>query len=443
MEESIRGIIIDMENIINVITCIFEVFIFDDFFKGVMHRKYKFKNYNMIIFFITVVLIFFVNSFDNSKLNLGANIIIYFVIVSITFEGNLKEKIFYFIVFYTAFAGIEIIFEFLLSLALGKSYSWPDQSELFKLIVCCLEKLMTFIILFVIRKHLNKEEYGMDNRLIIWSSILPLSTFEIYSALLYSRLMVKISELNEIFLIVGCILLLLSNAIIFLMYDYVFRLNKEKQTLEMISLKTDMEKKYYDRMEKVNIEQTHYMHDLKFLLKTIGDLAIQEQNEEIRSVVQNMKIKIGEIEDEFYCRNKVLNTILCEKKREAKDNNIKYDAYVEPGINLNFIQDIDIIRIMGNIIDNAMEASKKVENGYVDINIFGTQKGHFLVIRVENKFDGVVNKHGKKFYSTKEDSSKHGMGIKNMGNCVEKYGGFLQIDVNGNLFTTSVIFTIL
>ena len=53
------------------------------------------------------------------------------------------------------------------------------------------------------------------------------------------------------------------------------------------------------------------MHDLKFMLRTIGNLAAQDQNEEITSVIQNMKIRIGEMEEEFFCKNKVLNTILC------------------------------------------------------------------------------------------------------------------------------------
>lgn len=227
------------------------------------------------------------------------------------------------------------------------------------------------------------------------------------------------------------------------MYDYIFQLNYEKQMFEMISLKTDMEKKYYDRMEKVNVEQSNYMHDLKFLLKTIGDLAVHDQNEEIKTVVQGMKIRIGEMEDEFYTKNKVLNTILCEKKREAIDCQIDYTAYVEPGVPLSFIQDIDLIIIMGNIIDNAIEASKKVESGYLDIKIFETQKGHFLMIRVENKFNGIVKRQGDSFHTTKENESKHGIGLKNVKDCIKKYDGILQIDTENNVFTVSIIFTVL
>ena len=70
------------------------------------------------------------------------------------------------------------------------------------------------------------------------------------------------------------------------------------------------------------------MHDLKFMLRTIGNLAAQDQNEEITSVIQNMKIRIGEMEEEFFCKNKVLNTILCEKKKEAIDNKINTTIFI-------------------------------------------------------------------------------------------------------------------
>lgn len=433
-----------MEKIVNLLTCIFETIIFDVFFKDTMRRKQRHMLIFISLYISTVILISSINLFYNSKLNLITNIIIYFLLLLILFEGTLKEKIFYYIIFYTAFAGIEIIFEFLLSLFFGAEYSWMYQTELLKFIIICLEKLLTFIILFFIKRKLCKEEYGLNNKLILSALILPITTFWIYSALFYSNLMLKISGINEAGLVIGCVLLLFSNVIIFLMYDYIFRLNKEKQELEMISLKTNMEKKYYDRMEKVNIEQSHYMHDIRFLLKTIGDLAVQGQEEEIATVIRDMAIRLGELEEDFFCRNKVLNTILCEKKREAKDENILYNANVEPGISLDFIRDIDIIIIIGNIVDNAIDASKKVNDGFVDINIFENQKGHFLVIKVENKFDGVVNRYGENFYSSKKDKiDKHGMGIKNVRNCIEKYDGFLQIDYNENLFTVTVVFTIL
>jgi hypothetical protein len=56
--------------------------------------------------------------------NLVVNILIYFAVYCLLFEKDLKERVFYFIVFFTIFAGVEIIFEFILSLIIGEGYQW-------------------------------------------------------------------------------------------------------------------------------------------------------------------------------------------------------------------------------------------------------------------------------------------------------------------------------
>ena len=244
-------------------TCIFEVTIFELFFRGLLRRRYSSPIFYIAIYIGVVSLIYGINSLGNSKLNLIANILI-----------------------------------------------WENQSHLARFIVICLEKLITFVTLFIIKKKLNKQKYGIKNEILLYSLVLPIATFGIYSALLYSGLMVEVSGINEGILLVGCILLLFANAIIFFLYEYIFRLNYENQA-------------------------------------------------------------------------------------------------------------------------------------YIDINVFATQKGHFLMIRVENKFDGIVKKKGDDFCSTKQEPDKHGIGLKNVADCVNKYGGILQIDVNDNIFTVSVIFTVL
>lgn len=432
-----------MEVVVNLFTCIFEIIIFDMFFKSVMQKRYPKLVGNIILYSIIVMIICWVNVFENTKINLLTSIIVYAILCIVLFVGDMKQKFFYFVCFYTVFAGVEIIFEFLLSSICGNTYTWASQDKVFRLIIGCLEKLITFIILYFIGQKLSKESKGMKNKLLLCFFVLPITTFWIYSTLLYSNLRQKISEINDIVLIMGCIMLFFSNVVIFLLYDYIFLLNQKKQTLEVDSLKSKMEKKYYDKLEKVSKEQTYYMHDLKHYLKTIGTLAVQEQNSEIQSVIKSMQIKIEEIEEEFFCKHKILNTILCEKKNEAKSIGIIFKAYIEPHINLDFIQDIDIITIMGNLIENAIESAKKTQKGFIDINIFDTQKGHFLIIKVENSFSGAIQKRGADLMTTKENVSKHGMGVNNIRKSIEKYGAFLQMDFEEHIFVSTIVFSVI
>lgn len=212
-------------------TCIFEVTIFELFFRGLLRRRYSSPIFYIAIYIGVVSLIYGINSLGNSKLNLIANILIYYAAYSLLYEEELKERVFYFTVFFTTFAGVEILCEFVLSLILGEGYSWENQSYLARFIVICLEKLITFVTLFIIKKKLNKQKYGIKNEILLYSLVLPIATFGIYSALLYSGLMVEVSGINEGILLVGCILLLFANAIIFFLYEYIFRLNYENQAL--------------------------------------------------------------------------------------------------------------------------------------------------------------------------------------------------------------------
>ena len=171
-----------MEVFLNIMTCIFEVTIFELFFRGLLRRRYSSQIFYIAIYIGVVSLIYVINSLGNSIFNLIANILIYYAVYSLLYEEELKERVFYITVFFTTFAGVEILCEFVLSLILGEGYSWENQSHLARFIVICLEKLITFVTLFIIKKKLNKQKYGIKNEILLYSLVLPIATFGIYSA---------------------------------------------------------------------------------------------------------------------------------------------------------------------------------------------------------------------------------------------------------------------
>ena len=96
-----------MEVFLNIMTCIFEVTIFELFFRGLLRRRYSSPIFYIAIYIGVVSLIYGINSLGNSKLNLIANILIYYAAYSLLYEEELKERVFYFTVFFTTFAGVE------------------------------------------------------------------------------------------------------------------------------------------------------------------------------------------------------------------------------------------------------------------------------------------------------------------------------------------------
>ena len=110
-----------------------------------------------------------------------------------------------------------------------------------------------------------------------------------------------------------------------------------------------------------------------------------------------------------------------------------------------FIQSYDIGIIIGNALDNAIEACRKLKVKEPDaeafIRISSFQKRELFFLKVENSFDGkVVRKPQNEFPVTdKADRENHGIGLANIKSTAEKYQGALDFKVNGRVFILLVM----
>lgn len=78
-------------------------------------------------------------------------------------------------------------------------------------------------------------------------------------------------------------------------------------------------------------------------------------------MVDNLSGKLKRENIFEYSQNKNLNTILFEYHDKAQESGIRYDAYVEPGCVLEQVRDIDLMSMIGNLLDNAVAAVSKKE----------------------------------------------------------------------------------
>lgn len=425
-----------------LISGIFSMLIFDIFFGHILNRRFNFFPIYPAVYLIYVLVSYLISAFGNSIVMLISNIMFFVVMIHLLFDGSIKKKIFNFLIFLIVFIGVELISELIIIFILGSNYSWDNSGELFKFSVVSIERLTSFIFLYVLSRMVNKGGAYFRKRQLAWYLVLPFSTGFVYLSIFYSSVIKSLPEDIEILVIISCLLLLISNFIVFILFDYTFKLDSEKKELELYSIKLDLEKSYYTKLEEKNNSQKKFNHDLRNYLTTIANLASNNKNEEIFSVINNMSIEINSFEEVLYSNNAVLNAVISDKKIYAEKNDIEFNIEVNPSINIDFLQDIDMISIVGNTIDNALEASLKTEKPTVNLNIFNDENNNFLVINCENNFDGkIVTKNGK-IITSKNDKDGHGLGINNIRNSVDKYGGFVDIDVKDCIFSISIIISI-
>jgi sensor histidine kinase regulating citrate/malate metabolism len=98
---------------------------------------------------------------------------------------------------------------------------------------------------------------------------------------------------------------------------------------------------------------------------------------------------------------------------------------------------MDLCVIMGNLLENAVEACRYVEEKFIKVR--AVVDGDFLTVVVENSFDGIWRYEGGVYMSRKEAPETRGVGLSSVRAVCEKYGGLMQVDMDGDRWVSSAL----
>ena len=227
--------------------------------------------------------------------------------------------------------------------------------------------------------------------------------------------------------------ILFLNLLVYVSFEEIQKMYQKAMEAEVI--KCDLEKKeeHYRQIEKNQEEVRRIRHDLKHQLTEIKSAIEQKESaKESREALDHM---LEKLEGEgVYCPNVAVNVILKEKLQQAKEANIKVEQEIH--ISDRFQLELgDMGILLGNLLDNAMEASSKVEDPWIHLNMF--QKGKSASIIVKNKKSPLdTGGIGK---TTKKDKKNHGIGLNSVKQIVEKYHGVMEMEKKEQEFCVKIM----
>ena len=208
---------------------------------------------------------------------------------------------------------------------------------------------------------------------------------------------------------------------------------EQNSEYELMDLQNTLNHTYYKRMEE---KHKQYAHNLKEYLQTISGLATKCKSEEIVDILKDMEVEVDSISDKIYTSNSILNALLCEKELQAQKEEIGFHVMIEPELDLGKIKNGDIIVMVGNLIDNAIEAAALCkEEKRIDLKFFESD-GNFIVLDIENTYGNKTKRRGESYLSTKKNPLYHGIGIKSVRETAEKYGGMLFQEQKEEVFVS-------
>lgn len=183
--------------------------------------------------------------------------------------------------------------------------------------------------------------------------------------------------------------------------------------------------------QRKNDEKLHQLrHDFKNHMNSIRFLLQAQQSEKALDYVNRM---IGDFIDTkltFHTGNQVLDGILSKKINDAETNGICTTISADFH-DLNFLDDLDLCIILGNSLDNAIEACLRIPDEserYIDIR-GGSSSGSFL-LTISNSYHGTLSYNGKILSTSKSDPLHHGLGLSIIQKTLQQYGGIATIQTD-------------
>ena len=246
------------------------------------------------------------------------------------------------------------------------------------------------------------------------------------------------------------ILALLSIVYSVKLFQDMITVNEEKSQKLILEKQVKSMQEHIAEMERIYSGVRSMKHDMKNTLSVIMQLSVNEEdtsNEELQNYLAQLNQTMDSMDSYYRTGNSVVDILLNMKKHELihsiPDIQLNADRLLFPD-NLQ-IQGYDIGIIIGNALDNAIEACMKLKEREEEAEAFITlssfTRGKMFFLEVENSFDGkIVRKKNSEFPITdKKDKKFHGIGLSNIKNTAVKYHGGVDWSASNRKFTLTVM----
>lgn len=233
-------------------------------------------------------------------------------------------------------------------------------------------------------------------------------------------------------------LLLIINALVFYLFDSIVRLYNDRHEKMMLE---QQNKAYINQIKLVYDSQNalrYYRHDMRnhlFKMRDMVEKSEYKQLEEyIGQAVSYMKIDKKVIDS----GNSEIDCLLNYKLRNIEEMNIKLETkFVLP--HELFINVFDINIVLGNLIDNALEALKQCDERELIVRL--TYSKGVMFITIKNSFSGniKIDSDNQKLFTTKKDFKNHGLGLQSVQYTIDKYYGTMEIETTEKMFIVKAL----
>lgn len=221
-------------------------------------------------------------------------------------------------------------------------------------------------------------------------------------------------------------------------------------TYYLIAISIDRTRRHQELEKQLALQRDHYLnlnnsiittkanrHDLRHHMVTISEFLGTNDTIAAQNYLSKLCTSYDDSAIPTVCRNQSADALICYYVKLAKQQDIVFATHMHLPDDVG-IDDLDLCVIIGNCLENAIEACSKIksiEPRFIDISTT-ISKGH-LVIKITNSFNGLIQHHGNDLFSSKEGRD-YGIGLGSVKTLAAKYQGHCAISLELRVFKVSI-----
>ena len=227
------------------------------------------------------------------------------------------------------------------------------------------------------------------------------------------------------------------SALIFILLEYLLQRIMKREEDKTIIYQNKLMKQQMDEIENIYMTMRGWRHDYHNHLQSLKGYLSLNKVDQMKNYLNELETDLDSIDTLYHSGNLQLDSILNAKLAIAEKGNIRIhcDASIPPQLH---VSDLDLCVILGNLLDNAIESCRKIENPderFIRVYIGILKKQ--LYISITNATSETVKQRTDHYFTTKRGD--HGHGLKRVDPVVKKYDGYLNRQNEPGVFATEIV----
>ena len=226
------------------------------------------------------------------------------------------------------------------------------------------------------------------------------------------------------------------NICVFILIKKIAVKNKQLTMLKVLNTQHEEQMKSLRSIELIYNSVKILKHDMKNEWLVVYNALQKGDTMRAEELLKKMINKTDSVfEETVKLSHSSINAIVNYKLNLAKQSGIYCTSMIQD--DFDSFEEYDIVMLFANLMDNAIEASKEIENPRIDITI--TTKMNSLSIIIGNKIEKSVLQSNSSLETSKQNKEKHGLGIQSVKQIADKYYGMTDFYEQDNMFYADIM----